>query len=54
MGLQDAAPASSPIPSGFVLDFASSKIHNANFFRRIVGRLLYLGFTRPDISFVTQ
>ncbi|KAL0319697.1 UNVERIFIED_CONTAM: Retrovirus-related Pol polyprotein from transposon RE1 [Sesamum radiatum] len=51
----DAKPAPTPFPSGLKLVLADgSLLPDPNRYRRLVGRLLYLGFTRPDISFAVQ
>ncbi|KAL0412816.1 UNVERIFIED_CONTAM: Retrovirus-related Pol polyprotein from transposon RE1 [Sesamum radiatum] len=55
VGLQSAKPASSPLPAGLKLSsHTSAPLSNPEQFRRLVGRLLYLSFTRPDISFGAQ
>ncbi|KAL2249854.1 UNVERIFIED_CONTAM: Retrovirus-related Pol polyprotein from transposon RE1 [Sesamum indicum] len=55
ISLLDARPASTPFPPGLklVLD-DGSLLPDPNHFKRLVGRLLYLGCTRPDISFAVQ
>ncbi|KAL0385494.1 UNVERIFIED_CONTAM: Retrovirus-related Pol polyprotein from transposon RE1 [Sesamum radiatum] len=54
-GLQSAKPASSPLPPGLKLSaHTSPPLSDAEPYRRLVGRLLYLSFTRPDISFGAQ
>ncbi|KAL2226638.1 UNVERIFIED_CONTAM: Retrovirus-related Pol polyprotein from transposon RE1 [Sesamum indicum] len=51
----NAKPAPTPLPIGLklVLD-DGCLLADPGRFRRLVGRLLYLGFTRPDISFAVQ
>ncbi|KAL2241352.1 UNVERIFIED_CONTAM: Retrovirus-related Pol polyprotein from transposon RE1 [Sesamum indicum] len=54
-GLAQAKPASSPFPPGLKLDASSGPVFSRpDSYRRLVGRLLYLGFTRPDISYSVQ
>ncbi|WCJ28653.1 Retrovirus-related Pol polyprotein from transposon RE1 [Euphorbia peplus] len=53
-GLSNVQAVSSPFQSGVNLFAGSPEIGNAEAYRRIIGKLLYLGFTRPDISYVTQ
>ncbi|KAL0413726.1 UNVERIFIED_CONTAM: Retrovirus-related Pol polyprotein from transposon RE1 [Sesamum radiatum] len=53
--LDNATPASTPLPVGIKFDTTSSSIlASPDRYRRLVGRLLYLGFSRPDISFAVQ
>ncbi|KAL0416639.1 UNVERIFIED_CONTAM: Retrovirus-related Pol polyprotein from transposon RE2 [Sesamum latifolium] len=48
-------PVSTPLPPGLYLTMdTGSLLPFPDKFRRLVGRLLYLGFTRPDISFAVQ
>ncbi|KAL0402464.1 UNVERIFIED_CONTAM: Retrovirus-related Pol polyprotein from transposon RE1 [Sesamum latifolium] len=56
LGLEIAPkPASSPLPAGLKLSSHSSvPLSDPEPYRRLVGRLLYLSFTRPDISFGAQ
>ncbi|KAL2230595.1 UNVERIFIED_CONTAM: Retrovirus-related Pol polyprotein from transposon RE1 [Sesamum indicum] len=50
--LVQAKSASSPFPPGLKLDASSGPVFSRpDSYRRLVGRLLYLGFTRPDISY---
>ncbi|KAL0355081.1 UNVERIFIED_CONTAM: Retrovirus-related Pol polyprotein from transposon RE2 [Sesamum radiatum] len=54
-GLEDARPVSTPLPLGIKFDAESGPLLSSpDRYRRLVGRLLYLGFSRPDISFVVQ
>ncbi|KAL0442235.1 UNVERIFIED_CONTAM: Retrovirus-related Pol polyprotein from transposon RE1 [Sesamum radiatum] len=54
-GLLDAKPASSPPPAGLKLSTHNSiPLSNPEPLRRLVGRLLYLSFTRLNISFGAQ
>ncbi|KAK4404293.1 hypothetical protein Sango_0797900 [Sesamum angolense] len=46
---------STPFPQGLKLSADSgAKLEHPNAYRRLVGRLLYLSFTRPDISHCVQ
>ncbi|KAL0454835.1 UNVERIFIED_CONTAM: Retrovirus-related Pol polyprotein from transposon RE1 [Sesamum latifolium] len=52
---EDAKPAATPLPAGVKLDASSgSVLASPDRYRRLIGRLLYLGFSRPDISFPVQ
>ncbi|KAL0461315.1 UNVERIFIED_CONTAM: Secreted RxLR effector protein [Sesamum latifolium] len=55
MGLAQAKSATTPLPIGvkFTTE-AGSALSNPNSHRRLVGRILYLGFTRQDIAHVAQ
>ncbi|KAL0385915.1 UNVERIFIED_CONTAM: Retrovirus-related Pol polyprotein from transposon RE1, partial [Sesamum radiatum] len=54
-GLQSARPATSPLPPGVKLSTHNSTLlSDTELYCRLVGRLLYLSFTRPDISFGAQ
>ncbi|KAL0461337.1 UNVERIFIED_CONTAM: Retrovirus-related Pol polyprotein from transposon RE1 [Sesamum latifolium] len=54
-GLTDCKPASTPLPIGLKLSAQhSDPLPDPGSYRRLVGRLLYLSFTRPDISFGAQ
>ncbi|KAL2248166.1 UNVERIFIED_CONTAM: Retrovirus-related Pol polyprotein from transposon RE2, partial [Sesamum indicum] len=53
--LAQAKTASSPFPSGLKLAASSGSIFSRpDSYRRLVGRLLYLGYTRPNISYSVQ
>ncbi|KAL0406257.1 UNVERIFIED_CONTAM: hypothetical protein Slati_3939600 [Sesamum latifolium] len=55
MGLQDSKLVSTPLPLGLKLSFYDDKpLLDPEPYRRFVGRLLYLGFTWPDVSFGIQ
>ncbi|KAL0391469.1 UNVERIFIED_CONTAM: putative mitochondrial protein [Sesamum latifolium] len=52
-GLTDCKPASTPLPIGLKLSAQhSDPLPDPGSYRRLVGRLLYLSFTRPDIFLV--
>ncbi|KAL0402574.1 UNVERIFIED_CONTAM: Retrovirus-related Pol polyprotein from transposon RE1 [Sesamum latifolium] len=54
-GMTQSKPASTPLPAG--IKFTSEAGHllpNPKSYRRLIGRILYLGFTRPDISHAVQ
>ncbi|KAL2232264.1 UNVERIFIED_CONTAM: Retrovirus-related Pol polyprotein from transposon RE1 [Sesamum indicum] len=54
-GLDQCKPAPTPLPLGLKLCSQSSpKLEDPAPYRKLVGRLLYLGFTRPDISYGAQ
>ncbi|KAK6123626.1 hypothetical protein DH2020_042625 [Rehmannia glutinosa] len=54
-GLLGCKPASTPFPQGLKLVHDSgSPLSQPDQYRRLVGRLLYLNLTRPDISFCVQ
>ncbi|KAL2236391.1 UNVERIFIED_CONTAM: Retrovirus-related Pol polyprotein from transposon RE1 [Sesamum indicum] len=54
-GFDQCKPAPTPLPLGLKLSSQSSPtLDDPEPFRRLVGRLLYLGFTRPDISCAAQ
>ncbi|KAL0449266.1 UNVERIFIED_CONTAM: Retrovirus-related Pol polyprotein from transposon RE2 [Sesamum latifolium] len=54
LGLAPKA-ATTPLPQGMKLSaLGGAALSDLEPYRRLVGRLLYLGFTRPDISFSVQ
>ncbi|KAK7332845.1 hypothetical protein VNO80_29601 [Phaseolus coccineus] len=54
-GMLASKPSSTPlIPDTKVLFEDKSLLQNANSYRRLIGRLLYLTNTRPDITFVVH
>ncbi|KAL0410029.1 UNVERIFIED_CONTAM: Retrovirus-related Pol polyprotein from transposon RE2 [Sesamum latifolium] len=55
VNLLDAKVTSTPLPPGLHLTADNGSIlPDSGPYRWLVGRLLYLGFTRPDISFAVQ
>ncbi|KAL0301405.1 UNVERIFIED_CONTAM: Retrovirus-related Pol polyprotein from transposon RE2 [Sesamum radiatum] len=52
--LDNAKPTSTPLPAGIKFDASLACLASPERYRRLVGRLLYLGFSRPDISFAVQ
>ncbi|KAL2232661.1 UNVERIFIED_CONTAM: Retrovirus-related Pol polyprotein from transposon RE1 [Sesamum indicum] len=53
--LLNANAVSTPLHPGLKLSIDdSSLLQDSSSYRRLVGRLLYLGFTRPDVSFAVQ
>ncbi|KAL0363677.1 UNVERIFIED_CONTAM: Retrovirus-related Pol polyprotein from transposon RE1 [Sesamum calycinum] len=54
-GLLEAKAASTPLPQGLKLTSdCGALLQSPDSYRRLVGRLLYLNFTRPDISHSVQ
>lgn len=54
-GLTGAKPVASPMPTNLKLSLAKGNpLKYPEAYRRLVGRLLYLTMTRPDISYVVQ
>ncbi|KAL0393332.1 UNVERIFIED_CONTAM: Retrovirus-related Pol polyprotein from transposon RE2 [Sesamum radiatum] len=54
-GMVSATSVSMPLPLGLKLSATSGNfLKEPDKFRRLIGRLLYLGFTRPDLSFAVQ
>ncbi|KAL2240102.1 UNVERIFIED_CONTAM: Retrovirus-related Pol polyprotein from transposon RE1 [Sesamum indicum] len=54
-GLTQSKATNTPLPAGLQLKAAAGKqLNNPESYRRLLGRLLYLGFTRPDICYATQ
>ncbi|KAL2252320.1 UNVERIFIED_CONTAM: Retrovirus-related Pol polyprotein from transposon RE1, partial [Sesamum indicum] len=54
-GLINGKHTTTPLPPGLkFISEAGSVLMNPSRFKRLVGRLLYLGFTRPDISYAVQ
>ena len=52
MHMLHSKPLSLPMGSHVKLtQFEGSKLHSPDTFRRLVGKLIYLTITRPDISF---
>ncbi|KAL0365212.1 UNVERIFIED_CONTAM: Retrovirus-related Pol polyprotein from transposon RE2 [Sesamum angustifolium] len=54
-GMVSATSVSTPLPLGLKLSATSGTfLKEPDKFRHLIGRLLYLGFTRPDLSFAVQ
>ncbi|KAJ0801453.1 putative RNA-directed DNA polymerase [Helianthus annuus] len=57
-GLLGCKPVTTPIEQSFLVsskcDKDASVLENINGFQRLVGKLLYLSLTRPDISYTVQ
>ncbi|KAL2242389.1 UNVERIFIED_CONTAM: Retrovirus-related Pol polyprotein from transposon RE1 [Sesamum indicum] len=55
VGLSEGKSALTPLPPGLKFSSQPTKpLKDISRYRRLIGRLLYLGFTRPDICFATQ
>ncbi|KAL2230793.1 UNVERIFIED_CONTAM: Retrovirus-related Pol polyprotein from transposon TNT 1-94 [Sesamum indicum] len=55
IGLLEGKLVATPLPSGLNFSLEPDRpLKDASRYRRFIGRLLYLGFTRPDICFATQ
>ncbi|KAL2248611.1 UNVERIFIED_CONTAM: Retrovirus-related Pol polyprotein from transposon RE1 [Sesamum indicum] len=53
--LASAKATTTPFPAGFKLTaYEDELLTNPEQYRRLLGRLLYLGFSRPDICYATQ
>ncbi|KAL2232434.1 UNVERIFIED_CONTAM: Retrovirus-related Pol polyprotein from transposon RE1 [Sesamum indicum] len=53
-GLDNANPVHTLLPSGLKLSSCGTVLEDPESYRRLIGRLLYLGFTRPDVSYGAQ
>ncbi|KAL0392918.1 UNVERIFIED_CONTAM: Retrovirus-related Pol polyprotein from transposon RE2 [Sesamum radiatum] len=54
-GMTTASSLLTPLPPGIKLTSKSSAMfREPDKYRKLIGRMLYLGFTRPDISFAVQ
>ena len=49
-GMTDCKPVSTPQPSGLKLNKAKDEAHTAAPYRQVIGKLIYLLMTRPDIA----
>lgn len=55
VGMSDCELASAPLPKGLKLSIDEGDIFpELDKFRRLIGRLLYVNITRPDISYSVQ
>lgn len=52
--IEEEKPITTCLPSGFQPCQPSLLLQNPDQYRRLIGRFLYLNFTRPNISFVTE
>uniref|UniRef100_A0A803LR47 Mitochondrial protein n=1 Tax=Chenopodium quinoa TaxID=63459 RepID=A0A803LR47_CHEQI len=53
--MMDCKPALFPFLKGLKLsNFEGDLLEDPEFYRRLIGKLLYLNMTRPDISYVVQ
>ncbi|KAL2247193.1 UNVERIFIED_CONTAM: Retrovirus-related Pol polyprotein from transposon RE1 [Sesamum indicum] len=53
-GLDNAKAVHTPLPAGLKLSACGTPLDDPEPYRRLFGRLLYLGFTRPDVSYGAQ
>ncbi|KAM1770681.1 hypothetical protein ACFX11_045589 [Malus domestica] len=49
--MSDAKPALTPLDSKLKLDLGGTPLSDISFYQRLVGKLIYLTITRPDISY---
>lgn len=55
VGLKDCKPASTPLPPGLILSQGTdSFLEDPDQYRHLVGQLLYLNFTLPDLAHAIQ
>ncbi|CAA0820188.1 cysteine-rich RLK (RECEPTOR-like protein kinase) 8 [Striga hermonthica] len=55
MHMLDCSPAATPLPHGMKLQVVDGDLLlQPDLYRRLIGRLLYLNLTRPDITYATQ
>ncbi|XP_004292800.1 PREDICTED: uncharacterized mitochondrial protein AtMg00810-like [Fragaria vesca subsp. vesca] len=50
----DSKPASTPLDSKFQLDVSSELLLDISSYQRLVGKLIYLTITRPDITYAVS
>ncbi|KAL6201978.1 hypothetical protein ACLB2K_025689 [Fragaria x ananassa] len=48
----DIMPASTPLDNKSQLDVSNESLPNISYYQRLVGKLIYLTITRPDITYV--
>lgn len=55
MGMKESKPTSFPFPKGMKLSSDQGELlEDSESYKRLIGRLLYLNLSRPDISFFVQ
>ena len=52
--LQHAKLAATPLDSKLELALTTARLYSPNYYKQIVGKLIYLTITRLDISFVVS
>lgn len=52
--LDSTDPINNPFNHGIILSDPRETLKNLEVYKNIVGRLLYMGFTRLDLSYATQ
>lgn len=54
-GMVGCKPANTPLPTGISLTDMNNELYtNISEYRRLIGRLLYMNITRPDLTYVVQ
>jgi hypothetical protein len=52
--MTDAKPAPTPLDSKLKLETTSEPLRSINYYQHLVGRLIYLTITRPDITYAVS